>query len=69
MDVDYYTFADGKYIICDEVNDSNFNDLKTNLYLYKDDFDTFLYNECSSFLENGGTECLSFDINLIAKQY
>lgn len=67
--VDYYTFADDKYIICDDVNDSNFNDLKTNLYLYKDDFDTFLYNECSSYLENGGTKCLSFDINLIAKQY
>ena len=51
-----------------EVTASTYETLKDNLYIYKDDIDTFFGQECGEYQNSTGKACITFKVKYIATQ-
>lgn len=60
----YYNLVDGKYIVNDSVTADNFNELRNNLYLEKDDADSYFGYACGQYEKNTGKSCLAMKLVL-----
>lgn len=66
-DYEYFTKSGATYTKVDVTADT-YDALKSNLYLYKDDVDTFFGEKCGEYQNNTGNTCLTFGIKYIASQ-
>lgn len=60
----YYNLVDGKYVVNDSVTADNFNELRNNLYLEKDDADSYFGYACGQYEKNTGKSCLAMKLVL-----
>ena len=60
----YYNLVDGKYVVNDSVTADNFNELRNNLYLEKDDADSYFGYACGKYEKNTGKSCLAMKLVL-----
>lgn len=60
----YYNSVDGKYVVNDSVTADNFNELRNNLYLEKDDADSYFGYACGQYEKNTGKSCLAMKLVL-----
>lgn len=60
----YYNLVDGKYVVNDSVTADNFNELRNNLYLEKDDADSYFGYACGQYEKNIGKSCLAMKLVL-----
>lgn len=60
----YYNLVDGKYVVNDSVTADNFNELRSNLYLEKDDADSYFGYACGQYEKNTGKSCLAMKLVL-----
>lgn len=63
----YYQLVSGNYTLT-EVTSSTYSSLKSNLYVEKDDADSFFGMQCHDYETNTGEACLSLTIKLLVKQ-
>lgn len=67
--VTYYHLQNGVFTPNTTVNATNFKNLVTQLYLEKDDADSFWGSECNNYKKNHPTEaCLDIKLNLMVSQ-
>lgn len=64
----YYNLVDGKYVVNDSVTADNFNELRNNLYLEKDDADSYFGYACGQYEKNTGKSCLAMKLVLKVTQ-
>ena len=65
----YYTYDGSNYIEDSTVNSDNFfNKLNDNLYLEKDDADSFWGTECKKYQTESGKSCVNFHVKLVVTQ-
>lgn len=64
----YYNLVDGKYVVNDSVSANNFNELRNNLYLEKDDADSYFGYACGQYEKNTGKSCLAMKLVLKVTQ-
>lgn len=60
----YYNLVNGKYVVNDSVTADNFNELRNNLYLEKDDADSYFGYACGQYEKNTGKSCLAMKLVL-----
>ena len=60
----YYNLVDGKYGVNDSVTADNFNELRNNLYLEKDDADSYFGYACGQYEKSTGKSCLAMKLVL-----
>ena len=63
----YYQFSNGIYTLTN-VTSSIYNSLKSNLYLEKDDADSYFGMKCHEYEESTGKACLSLTLKLLVRQ-
>lgn len=63
----YYTKNGSNYEEA-EVTSANYNSLKANLYVYKDDIDTYFGQECGVYQNTTGKACITYKVKYIATQ-
>lgn len=64
----YYSYKDGSYVETNVTKES-FNSNKNNLFLIKDDADSFLGEECKEYKDsNPSKACFSMDLQLVVEQ-
>ena len=63
----YYTKNGSNYEEA-EVTASTYNSLKANLYVYKDDIDTYFGQECGVYQNTNNKACITFKVKYIATQ-
>ena len=63
----YYTKNGNTYEEA-EVTAATYDSLKANLYVYKDDIDTYFGQECGIYQNNTGNACISYKIKYTATQ-
>lgn len=61
----YYNLVNGAYVLNNSVTADNYNNLRNNLYLEKDDADSYFGYACGKYEANTGKSCLA--MNLILK--
>ena len=67
--VNYYRLnADGTYTIDNTITASNFPTNRLNLYVEKDDADSFFGQECANFEATTGTSCVKYKVVLKVTQ-
>lgn len=66
--VNYYNLNNGMYSIDNTVTSTNFADKRLNLYLEKDDADSFFGEACANFEAATGGACLKYNLKLKVKQ-
>ena len=66
--VDYYIYSNDEYIIDNTVTQSNFESKKLDLYLEKDDADSFWGTSCNEYVSKTKKPCINFKVLLSAKQ-
>lgn len=64
----YYINSGGAYTETTVANTSAFNSNRNNLYIQKDDADTFFGMKCAQYETNTGLPCLSLTLRLKAEQ-
>lgn len=64
----YYNLVNGKYVVNDSVTADNFNELRNNLYLEKDDADSYFGYACGQYEKNTGKSCLAMKLVLKVTQ-
>lgn len=65
--VSYYSLSNGAYIK-DDISEAEFNASKTNLYLEKDDADSFWGSTCKAYKADNEEVCFKFHILLTVTQ-
>ena len=63
----YYTKSGSNYIET-EVTSETYNSLKSTLYVYKDDIDTYFGEECGTYQNSSGKACITYKVRYIATQ-
>lgn len=63
----YYQLSNGIYTLAN-VNSSTYNSLKSNLYIEKDDADSYFGMKCHEYEESTGKACLSLTLKLLVRQ-
>lgn len=65
----YYTKnSEDIYVLNNSINSSNFTSNKNDLYIDKDDADTYFGMMCKDYEKNTGTACLKVKVTLTAEQ-
>ncbi len=64
----YYTLNGGDYIAQTGLTEEQFQANQTNLYLEKDDADSFFGARCSQYVEETGNPCVNFHLLLLVSQ-
>lgn len=65
---DYYELINGIYQKKEGITQTNFDILKTNLYMKKDDIDSYLGETCGKYQKENNKPCLNFRLILKATQ-
>ena len=63
----YYELSNGQYV-AKSVTSSNFATLRNNLYLVKDDADSYFGEKCAIYESSTGKTCISTKIKLVVEQ-
>lgn len=63
----YYTKSGSTYTEA-EVTSATYDSLKANLYVYKDDIDTYFGEQCGVYQNTSGKPCITFKVKYIATQ-
>ena len=66
--VNYYIYKDNEYVVDDTITKSNFESRKLDLYLEKDDADSFWGTSCNEYVAKTKKSCINFKVVLSAKQ-
>ncbi len=64
----YYNLVNGQYVLNDSVTADNFEELRDNLYLEKDDADSYFGYACGKYENNTGKSCLAMKLILKVTQ-
>ena len=67
-DYKYYTYDGTDYTLDSTVTSANFASKKADLYMQKDDIDSYLGTECGKYQRDNSTNCLKFTVKITAKQ-
>lgn len=62
--LNYYSKIENDYVLNNDVTSSNFLSLRNNLYMDKDDTDTYFGLKCDEYHENTGNDCLVLRLKL-----
>lgn len=65
---EYFSLNDNIYTPTPLANEIAYNNLKANLYLGKDDIDTYFGTQCGIYEKSTNLPCLVVDINLVVEQ-
>lgn len=66
--INYYSLVNGQYVANSLVTASNFEELRDNLYLEKDDADSYFGQACGKYEKNTGKSCLAMKLVLKVTQ-
>lgn len=64
----YYTLSGSNYVETNVSNSSAYTSNKANLFLEKDDADTYFGMQCKSYETSSGNPCLSMTVRLLVEQ-
>ena len=64
----YYTYDGSNYTEDNTVTSDNYNSKKANLYVYKDDIDTYYGQECGTYQNTTSKPCITFSYRYKAEQ-
>lgn len=63
----YYQLINGNYVLAD-VTASNYNTLKSGLYVSKDDADSYFGMKCHEYESSTGNACLTLNMRMLVQQ-
>jgi len=64
----YYKLSNEEYAADSTITSSNYITNRSNLYLFKDDADTYFGEKCGEYEESTGNACIQMKIQLVAQQ-